>query len=672
MKRLQVFILIFFLGLVFPLSYLLVRTYASLAQEEEAELRYFAETLFDRMEGELAQLVQREEGRAVDEYGVSAMTGTGKSQGKTFLTAIPAEPYILGYFQNDPDGSFQSPLMMDSDDKNPGKEEVLAQLKGINASFNRKRFAVGEIPEKDQPRKIAAVSNEVKSKKQASVADRYFLAERVKEEKTRLGQEQRRVEEISITQAQNIAPRQELYEQQAVASPAPMADESAWASPQPNRAGSGFGRGADADTDGLSRSLEMQAVEEESSGEGQKNDSLFSSRRYRSEALDQGRRPSAPVTRNRFQVEVNPLQSVAIDKNHYYIFRRIILNEQIYRQGFVLKASDFLNYLIETDFAGQPLARFTNLRLSVLENGAEKLGNEAGASSNQPEFELERIFPRPFSFLKARIACDRIPESPGRKTLHLMTMVLAAVVLLGLFALYHSARVIVDMSERRSGFVSSVTHELKTPLTNIRMYIEMLEQGIARDQEREQEYFRILGSESSRLSRLINNVLEFSRLERKQRPLDLQEGSFEEVIKEVEDVMGEKIRQEGFELIIENTIARPFSYDREVMIQVLINLLENSMKFSRNSTIREIRLQARQSEKQTLISVSDKGPGIGPQALKKVFDDFYREENTLTRTTKGTGIGLALVKKFVTAMGGKVAAQNNKGPGCTVTISLPN
>lgn len=81
-------------------------------------------------------------------------------------------------------------------------------------------------------------------------------------------------------------------------------------------------------------------------------------------------------------------------------------------------------------------------------------------------------------------------------------------------AIYQSARTIVDLSERRSQFVSSVTHELKTPLTNIRMYIEMLGQGIARDHEKEQEYFRIIDSESARLSRLINNVLDLSKLEK--------------------------------------------------------------------------------------------------------------------------------------------------------------
>jgi signal transduction histidine kinase len=170
---------------------------------------------------------------------------------------------------------------------------------------------------------------------------------------------------------------------------------------------------------------------------------------------------------------------------------------------------------------------------------------------------------------------------------------------------------------------------------------------------------------------LINNVLEFSKLEKKQRHLDLQEGTFEEVIQEVRDVMREKLRQEEFILKVEMKETPLFKYDREVMVQVLINLIENSMKFGKGSSIREITLRAGPEGDWMKISVSDTGPGIPRHALKKVFDDFYRVDSSLTRTTRGTGIGLALVKRFVLAMKGSITATNNDGPGCTITISLP-
>jgi signal transduction histidine kinase len=381
--------------------------------------------------------------------------------------------------------------------------------------------------------------------------------------------------------------------------------------------------------------------------------------------------PPVPDT-ERFQVEVDPMQSVFIDDSQIFVFRRIVINNEVYRQGFVLLIKEFLSHLAGEYFAHQPMARFANLRLGVMDQGRELAAVQAGVVAGHPKFSLDRAFPRPFSFLRAVLSCDEIPRSEGRRTLNIMMVVLAAIILMGLFAIYQSARTVTDLSERRSGFVSSVTHEVKTPLTNIRMYIEMLEQGIARDHEREQEYFRIVESETARLSRLINNVLEFSKLEKKQRQVELQEGTFEEVIQEVRDVMYEKLRQEGFTLKLELEEIRPFQYDREVMVQVLINLIENSMKFGRASPVREITIRVRPEGDATKISVSDTGPGIPRHALNKVFDDFYRVDSSLTRTTRGTGIGLALVKRFIHAMGGSVAASNNAGPGCTITISLPS
>jgi len=372
-----------------------------------------------------------------------------------------------------------------------------------------------------------------------------------------------------------------------------------------------------------------------------------------------------------FKVEVDPMQSVFIDEDRIFMFRRIVIQNRIYRQGAVIAIRSLLNHLAESYFVGQPMAKFTSLQFKIISNGKETEMLRTGVITRNSVFRLYKTFPRPFSFLQAFLVCDDIPKSTGRLTLALMMGSAALVILMGLFAIYHSARTQVDLSERRSSFVSSVTHELKTPLTNIRMYIEMLEQGIARTPEREQDYFRILSSESTRLSSLINNVLEFSRLEKKKRFANLQEGTLEDVIHEVVEVMQEKVNQEGFMLKVEQESANAFSYDREMMIQILINLIENSMKFGRDSEEKEILVRVKAAEKQMEISVSDTGPGIARNALKKVFDDFFRVDSELVRSTRGTGIGLALVKRFANAMGGTVRASNNVRAGSTITISLP-
>jgi signal transduction histidine kinase len=203
------------------------------------------------------------------------------------------------------------------------------------------------------------------------------------------------------------------------------------------------------------------------------------------------------------------------------------------------------------------------------------------------------------------------------------------------------------------------------------MYIEMLEQGMARDTEKEQAYFRIVQSEGARLSRLITNVLELSKLEKKHRRPDLQAGRFDEVLKEVEGLMAESLRQAGFVLKCENGLTRPFRYDREVMVQVLINLIENSVKFGASSEAKAVTVRLREEGERVRLEVADTGPGIPARDVKKVFSDFYRAENAVTSAAGGTGIGLALVRRFVSLLGGRVSASNNAGPGCTIAIDLP-
>ena len=645
MKKLKLLIIVFSVTLSIPLAFFVLRTYRGLEQEEVATLRYFAETLFDEMEQSLAALVQREEGRAIDEYNyhISPDDRSKDSIGGTRspLSNLPQDNFIRGYFQNNPDGSFQTPIVESGKVVRANRRVLVDQLKTANLNFNQKRVTVTDkiMP---APSKVLAES---KKKRRDGFADKYLDTSRAQKPKAYLGQKEKRVEKITAGQALNIAKQEQAEPQDA---------HHAVEAEQDRISSRTTGRQRAVSAPTLAK---MQAAQE-----------TF---REDSEEYIPPSPVSGEMAPESFQVEVAPLQSVFINDDQIFIFRRIMINNQIYRQGFILLISGFLDELAKTYFNPQPMAGYTNLRLTVRDQGRETRRIEAGVSAQGPKFVLNRSFPSPFSFLNATLTCDQIPRSTGRRTLTVMMIVLAVIVLIGLFAIYQSARTIVDLSERRSQFVSAVTHELKTPLTNIRMYIEMLEQGIARDQEREQEYFDILDSEGARLSRLINNVLELSKLEKKQRTIDLQTGTLKEVLEEVQSVMQAKLLQEEFALKVELEKIEPFRYDREVMILVLINLIENSMKFGKNAEKREISIRVHHADSVVFIRVSDTGPGIPRHALKKIFNDFYRVDNSLTRTTRGTGIGLALVKKFVGLMGGTVAAENNDGPGCTITVSLP-
>ena len=644
MKRLKIYILIFCVTLSIPLAYLILRTYQGLGQEETGKLRYFAETLFYEIEEDLTSLVLKEEARGIDEYNYR-FTPSGLIPGSTEtvpspLSELPEKNYILGYLQNNPDGSFQTPLVESGKSVSSDRSALISQLEDVNRIFNQKRLTAADT--------VKASLNEIPIKQEektaAGFADKYLDLSESQKPKAYLGRKEKRVEQITIGQALKIIPQ----DQNEILKKKRKGLESG------------------SDKDFLWYAKDQKTKESEESIDEQLENNI----QINDDA--KGELSSAHFSETeKYQVEVAPLQSIFINNDQVFLFRRIMINNQIYRQGFIVQVKAFLYHLAETHFVKQPLARYTNLSLKIKNQGIETEIVNTGAATERVNFIINRTFPSPFTFLNATLLCDQIPRSASRGTLNIIIVILAFIIFIGLFAIYKSVQAVVDLSERRSKFVSSVTHELKTPLTNIRMYIEMLEQGIARDQNREQDYFKILGSESARLSRLINNVLELSKLEKKQRHINLKEGTFDEVVTEVETVMSEKLKKEGFSLIVDTDDVRAFKYDREVMILILINLIENSMKFGKTAPVREITLKLHHDVDCVNISVSDTGPGIPRRDLKKIFDDFYRVESSLTRTTGGTGIGLALVKKFVTQMGGTVHAKNNDGPGCTITICLP-
>ena len=732
MKRLKLLLLLFSFALAAPLAYFVLRTHESLEREETAELRFFAETLFNQMEEELALLVQKEESRAVDDYaGAAIPAGLDDFDPLNLATggAFLGQDYILGYLQSNQDGAMHAALppwaASSSKQDLPGKtvEDTIGKLGAVGEIFTRKRSSRESSELETAAAMDALVESRPETRRKArpddelNVADKYLDSARPRKSKTALGQEKKRVVGITPDQAQNLAQKDQaqLRPEQRQASlmeaPTPLLAQAPTLAPQVERTPAGSMAKSEAEKPAASSRTQLYASRPDSrlaketgaTSSGLPTEESKGARSNaapaQSQVLGGGKAeqdsaaaaPSLPTSSAApaipgiglgidpasFALEIDPLQSVSIDADTVFIFRRIVLGNAIFRQGFAVQLKAFLEHLGRRYFQGQPMARFTHLALEVRFSGqagtqtATKYAAGIPHSSDQPRFSLTRQFPRPFSFLQATLSCDDIPRSEARKTLYAMVLGLALVMLAGLGAIYKSTAVVVDLSERRAGFVSSVTHELKTPLTTIRLYIEMLQHGIAATKAQEQEYLRILNTETGRLSRLIHNVLEFSRLERKQRTFDLREGDFEDVLREILDLLREKLKLEGFTLRVERQGDETFAYDREAMIQALINCIDNSVKFGRDDPIKEITVSVQRHGDKVEVAIADTGPGIPRHALGKVFDDFYRVENSLTRKTQGTGIGLSLVKKLAEAMGGAVKATNNTpGQGCTITLTF--
>jgi signal transduction histidine kinase len=228
----------------------------------------------------------------------------------------------------------------------------------------------------------------------------------------------------------------------------------------------------------------------------------------------------------------------------------------------------------------------------------------------------------------------------------------------------------VQVAHMKSDFVANVSHELRTPLTTIRIMAEMLTLGAVPDGDKQAEYHRNIVSEAERLTRLINNVLDFARIEEGRKKFTFGMGDLGDVVFEVVRIIGDYARKEGFEITTSVDEGLPAtSFDRDAIIQALINLTANAVKYSED--IKRIEVGARYERDSILLWVTDQGTGIGPQELPHLFDKFFRGGEHLTREIGGTGLGLTIVQHIVQVHGGEVSARSTLGAGSTFEILLP-
>ncbi len=252
----------------------------------------------------------------------------------------------------------------------------------------------------------------------------------------------------------------------------------------------------------------------------------------------------------------------------------------------------------------------------------------------------------------------------------LIVILVLGMTLFGAYLLLRDVRREVKMAEMRSQFVSSVSHELKTPLTAIRMFAETLRLGRLQNQQTQEEYLDTIVNESQRLTRLLNNVLDFSKIEKGKKIYRPQPALLPEVIQAAARAMEYPLSQHGFKLNVEVEESLPaVSVDRDALEQAVLNLLHNAMKYSGDS--REIDLRLRRSDSHALIQVIDRGIGIAPEEQKKIFEKFYRVPSQQNERLPGTGLGLSLVHHIVAAHGGRVEVESAPGKGSTFSISLP-
>ncbi len=290
-------------------------------------------------------------------------------------------------------------------------------------------------------------------------------------------------------------------------------------------------------------------------------------------------------------------------------------------------------------------------------------------------FERERIMAVPsFRGLKLQLRYrDRSIEEEVRRLALAKTALIGFIdlmLLAGLYLAYTNVRREIHLSRLKSDFVANVSHELKTPLALIRLFAETLELGRVPGEEKARQYYRIINKESQRLTQLINNILDFSRIEAGRKQYRFIPTDLARIVREVVEAYRFPIEQQGFTLEVEVAEDLPeVEIDPEAIEQALLNLVNNAIKYSPDQ--KYIRLEVRRDGERILIAVRDRGIGVPKADQKRIFEKFYRAENTLVHTTKGSGLGLALVQHIMEAHGGSVELLSAPGVGSTFTLVLP-
>jgi signal transduction histidine kinase len=244
------------------------------------------------------------------------------------------------------------------------------------------------------------------------------------------------------------------------------------------------------------------------------------------------------------------------------------------------------------------------------------------------------------------------------------------VTLFGAYFLWRDVGRELRMAEMRSQFIASVSHELKTPLTAIRIFAETLHLGRPKDSQARAEYLDTIVNESHRLTRLLNNVLDFSKIEKGQRTYRREQAFLSEIVDAAVQATQYPLKQQDFHLNVRVEDDLPeVRVDRDAIGQAILNLLSNAMKYSGESRHIDLRVQERAGH--AVIEVSDQGIGIPPAEQKRIFEKFYRVPSEENQRIPGTGLGLALVFHIVNAHDGHVELRSTPGKGSTFSIHLP-
>ena len=661
MTRIRLALLAVAVGLGVPVAVLTWRALDGLALERAVRHQALAERAFDEMERALSSWLEDEEARPFEHYRFYPVAPDQRSP----LADPPAHDFVVGAFQIDPDGSVHTPLRPGDaaelaaararGDWPPAPEverriERITRLVEATWRGEREDAEVDAAGRKDAGADADAKATAAGGKRQAPgttrplgglLADESLEAHAKRDAleddsanvyqaigRLNVGVEQRASRKQKIAEA--VVPTAESAELARAPTPAPAAPPS-----------------------------ESEALGEATLGA--KLRSEMAARPMAAPPAAAAEPPPRDAGLEVVRVALDPMVGRPAGDAHLLLYRTVLVGRQGrgYRQGLVLDRAKLGAWLAARALEPTGLSQVAELAF------------DAAGEPDAAAFVFQHRFAEPFDALTARLSLAPLPGVGQPGAIFWLVALLALVGALGLLAIERMVALAMHFAERRSNFVSAVTHELKTPLTAIRMYAEMLRDGLVPSEAKRGEYYGTITDESERLSRLIDNVLEFSRLERGAREMSLRVGPVGPVLQEAADKLRAHAAREGFTLeVAVDSELPPVRYDRDALLQVLFNLVDNAMKYARHAPARRVLLEARRSAAGVELSVRDFGPGVPGRHLSRIFEPFYRGEDELTRSAKGTGIGLALVRELAERMGAAVRGANAEDGGFRVCLAF--
>ena len=246
-------------------------------------------------------------------------------------------------------------------------------------------------------------------------------------------------------------------------------------------------------------------------------------------------------------------------------------------------------------------------------------------------------------------------------------LTLIIVLIFGTFLIIRTISHEVEVLRIKSDFVSSVSHEFKTPLTSIKALAERLQDGKVKDTSKAEQYFSVISQDTEKLIRLVKNILDFSKIEEGKKEYEFEDTDMGQLVaQQVENFRKGELQKD---LKIHAQIPKDIPHlfvDRDALSQAIINLFDNASKFSPDK--KEIYVNLKSDAEDVIIEVKDKGIGIPHDEINKIFDKFYQGKNTLRHSVKGTGLGLTLVKYIAEAHGGRISVESKVGQGSTFSL----